>query len=729
MSVRLAVLAVLGLSAAASLNARDAKANEAALADEAQPAEDALGTVVVTAQRRAENVEKVPISVAAVSGDALASTGINNTQELANSVPGLNISNNVGNSTVFIRGIGTTALSVENDVGIYVDGVYITSQTASLLNLSNIDHVEILKGPQGTLFGRNAVGGALQIVTKDPSHQPTADISVGYANYDTVTANAYGATGITDNLATDVAFYYSNQGNGWGHNLTTDQPTFRARQIQVRNKWVLTPTETTKISLSLDYANNRNELGAGWQFFPGRFGVDGKSTYAGFYNTWGDGLSQNSSQQHGETLRIDQDLGWARAVSITADRGSTNRNFIDQDATPLPVVEGGPTPQNDQSFSQELQLLSPDNASKVKWIFGAYYLHDKYYTPGFNIQVGTTTHETLFVEEPTNSYATFGQATVEILPDTHFTAGLRYTDDEKSVTGVTFLNGTQLPPIPGTTDPSHQKASFNKLTYRAVLDHQITPELFGYVSYDTGFKSGQFNLISYAAPAIQPEDLTAWQAGLKSELLDHHLRLNVAGFLYNYTNIQITQTKTGTVELLNAAAAKIYGLDVDFDALIVSDLRVQGALDVLHGYYTNFPDAPSYIPAVDPVTGLPRGGNVLSTIANARGKDTVHSPRATAYLAGDYSFALPQGRVELNANLSYSDGYFWDPDNRLEQPSYILLGAFAKWLPTNGKWDVRVWGNNLTDRRYYSYESAFSLGDIGSGAPPRTYGITGTVHF
>jgi iron complex outermembrane receptor protein len=391
------------------------------------------------------------------------------------------------------------------------------------------------------------------------------------------------------------------------------------------------------------------------------------------------------------------------------------------------VVEAAPR-ENDKSYSEELQLLSADN-SAVQWIVGAFALYDKFYTPGFGIAVGTTTNELLVVNEPTTSYAGFGQATVEIAANTHLTTGLRYTDDHKSISGQTSINDEVLPPtIPGVTSPASQSNTFSKLTYRIVLDHQFMPDLFGYVSYDTGFKSGQYNLISYADPAVRPEALDAWQAGIKSELMDHRLRINLAGFHYKYSDIQITEVVTGGTQLLNAAAAEIYGADADFNAIITADFKVQGSAEWLHGRYTNFPSAPSYVPTFSPVTGLPVGGNTLVTI-NATGNTTVHSPDATAYLASDYTIPFAVGRLELNGSVSYNSGYYWDPDNRLKQPSYALLGAFVKWSPDRQNWDLRVWGNNLTDKKYYAFESAYSLGDVYSPAAPATYGITATYHF
>jgi iron complex outermembrane receptor protein len=694
----------------------------------AAPDEDQLQPITVTAERRSENSQKVPISIVAISNDTLVSQGITNVSELQNAVPGLNVTTQVGNTQVYIRGIGAQATAVENDVGIYVDGVYVASQLASLLNLSNIDHIEILKGPQGTLFGRNAIGGALSIVTKDPSQTAAADISIGYANYDTVTTNFYGTTGISENLATDLALYYSDQGNGWGRDLTTGQPTFRDREIQLRNKWLFTPTDGTRISLGFDYSNAYSELGSNYAFLPGAVGLDGVSTYAGFYNTLSGGPTYNSDEQYGSTLRIDQDFSWARGVSITGYRASRDNAYVDQDATPLPIFQVGPGIIDDTTYTEELQLLSLDS-SKVKWIVGAFYLNDKFYlpppAPGFNINVPGATIN-LRVNDPTKSYAGFGQATAEILPATNLTVGLRYTYDDKSIAGETYINDM-------FAAGASQRAIFSKVTYRASLDHQFTSDILGYVSFDTGFKSGQFDPFNYNEHAVKPEQLNAGQAGLKSDFLDHRLRLNVAGFYYDYNNIQLSQNivsgTSGTTVLLNAARATMYGLDVDSSALLTSNLKVDGSLSLLHGRYDNFPNAPSYVPTVSPVTGLPTGGDSLATIANAKGTPTIESPDVTAYLAVDYTVPLAPGKLEFNVNASYDAGFYWQPDDRLKQPSYTLLGAYVKWASAGGRWDVRVWGKNLTNARYYEYEQAFSSGDVGSSAPPATYGVTFGVHL
>ena len=234
---------------------------------------DSLQEVVVTAQRRSENLQNVPIAISTISGQTLAETGISNVESLQAGVPGLNIAMDTGNTKIFLRGVGTTAVATDNSVGVYVDGVYISAQASSFLNLSNIDHVEVLKGPQGTLFGRNTTGGVVQVVTKTPSFDPAADFSIGYGNYNTVTTNFYGTTKVADKLAADISIYFNDQIDSPGMNITTGSKNiFANHAFMVRNKWLYQPTDDTTITLALDYSRDRQATGIVWSFLPGSIG-------------------------------------------------------------------------------------------------------------------------------------------------------------------------------------------------------------------------------------------------------------------------------------------------------------------------------------------------------------------------------------------------------------------------------------------------------------------------
>jgi iron complex outermembrane receptor protein len=678
---------------------------------------DSLAEVVVVAQRRTENAQTVPIAISAISGDTLAQTfGVNNIETLQQAVPGLNISMDTGNTKIFLRGVGTTAVATDNSVGVYVDGVYVAAQAASFMNLANIDHVEVDKGPQGTLFGRNTTGGVVQIVTKTPSSTPSADLTLGYGNYNTFTLNLYGTSGIAPNLAADFAFYYNNQLDSPGMNVTTGAKNiFRQNTQVIRNKWLWTPTDGTTVTLALDYTQDRQANGIVWSFLPGAVGVDDKTTYLGFYNTASDLDNHWTDRNYGASLRVEQDLGWSRLVSITGARDSLNIHTLDQDATPLHLIDANPLPELDETLTQELQLQSPVGNERFKWIVGLYYMNDRFASLPLVINEGdyspsglTYTMVDVYVRESTRSYAEFGQATWEFLPGTHLTLGGRNTDDTKSVGGNTLVDGF---------DAVHgrQTADFSKVTYRAVLDRQFTPDILGYVSWNTGFKSGQYSLVNFTEPPVKPEVLTAYETGFKTEFLYRRLRVNASAFDYKYRDIQVQEVVVGGTQLVNAAQATIYGLDLEINAKLTRSLSLQASLEWLHARYTDFPNDPSYVPAR-------AGGNDLITI-NGAGFHMSNAPDFSAYGAANYTMAVAGGMLDVNVNGSYNSGYYWDPDNRLRQPAFALLGGYAKWTDGEGKWSYRLWGNNVTSRHYYPYEDAFAFGDIYSPAMPATYGV------
>ena len=678
---------------------------------------DSLAEVVVTAQRRTENAQKVPITISVVSGDTLAETfGVNNIETLQQAVPGLNISMDTANTKIFLRGVGTNAVATDNSVGVYVDGVYIAAQGASFMNLANIDHVEVDKGPQGTLFGRNTTGGVVQIVTKTPSSTPSADLTFGYGNYNTFTLNLYGTSAIAPNLAADFAYYYNNQPDSPGVNVTTGTNNIFRQNVEViRNKWLARPTDATAVTLALDYTQDRQATGTVWSFLPGATGVDDKTTYVGFYNTASNLDNHWTDRNYGASLRVEQEFGWSRLVSITGARDSLNIHALDQDATPLHLVDANPLPELDETITQELQLQSAVGNEKFKWIVGLFYMDDHFASLPLVIKEGdyspsglTYTVVDVYVREPTRSYAEFGQVTWKFLPDTHLTLGVRNTDDTKGIGGNTLIDGFDA--VHGS-----QTADFSKVTYRVALDRQFTRDILGYVSWNTGFKSGQYSLVNFTEPPVKPETLSAFEIGIKTEFIDRRLRVNASAFDYKYRDIQVQEVVVGGTQLVNAAQATIYGLDLDTNAKLTGSLSLRASLEWLHPRYTNFPNDPSYVPA-------PAGGNDLITI-NGAGLHMTNAPDFSAYGAADYTTAVAGGMLDVNLNESYSSGYYWDPDNRLRQPAFALLGCYVKWTDGEGKWSYRLWANNVTSRHYYTYEDAFAFGDIYSPAMPTAYGL------
>jgi iron complex outermembrane receptor protein len=677
---------------------------------------DPLTEVIVTAQRRAENAQKVPIAISVISGETLAQTfGVDNIETLQESVPGLRISMDTGNTKLFLRGVGTTAVATDNSVGVYVDGIYIASQGSSFMNLANIDYVEVDKGPQGTLFGRNTTGGVVQIVTKTPSSAPSADLSFGYGNYNSFTFNFYGTGSIAPRLAADFAYYYNNQLDSPGRNLTTGAKNiFRQNTEVIRSKWLWTPTNATTVALALDYTQDRQASGIVWSFLPGAVGVDDKTAYVGFYNTASDLDNHWTDRNYGASLRVEQDFDWSLLVSITGARDSLNIHTLDQDATALRLVDATPLPELDKTLTQELELRSL-MVDRLKWIVGLYYMDDRSASLPLVINEGaygtsgvTYTMLDIYVREPTRSYAEFGQATWEFLPNNHLTLGVRNTGDTKSVRGDTLVDGFDAM-------RGRQTVNFSKVTYRSVLDRQFTPDILGYISWNTGFKSGQYSLVNFAEPPVRPELLSAYETGFKTEFIGRRLRVNASAFDYRYQDIQVQEVVVGGTQLVNAAQASIYGFDLDINAKLTPILSLQASLEWLHARYTNFPNDPSYVPA-------PTGGNALTTI-NGAGLHMANAPDFSAYVAANFTKGMAGGMLDVNVNGSYNSGYYWNPDDRLRQPSSLLLGGYVKWTDGEGRWSGRLWGNNVTSRHYYTYGDANAFGNIYSPAMPATYGV------
>jgi iron complex outermembrane receptor protein len=669
-----------------------------------------LAEITVTAQKRVERAQDVPISDSTVSASEALRRGITDTTSLQMAVPGLVIDHTANEGNIFIRGVGTNLFgpSSEQTVAVYVDGVYMPSPEANLFSFNNIDRVEVLKGPQGTLFGRNTTGGVVQIITKDPSTTFGGDVSVGYANYDTVTSQGYLTGGVLPDLAADLAVMYENQGVGWGHNFTTGRENgIEAKNnYAVRSKWKFTPSDATTLKLIVDYSRQYSNYA--YQVVPGvHSAVVPTVTYPGPYNALGDLNDFELEREKGASLQLDQDAQIFRIVNILSYRHTEVGYFLDQDDTPAVAADLN-LPSIAHDWTEEFQIHSLDS-SRIKWLLGGFF-YDAYaaYTP-VNIDDGAVVIDDY---QKTRSPAGFGQATIPLIADTNLTAGARYTSEHQSFSGTTFVGGTNL-----GTFPSSQ--TFSKTTWRIALDHHFTSDVMAYLSANRGFKSGGYNMITVAGTdSFLPETLDAYELGLKSEMLDHRVRVNVAAFWYNYSNIQIEVPVTGGTTTVNGPKARIKGLEGQIDAKPIEPLTLSAGVTVLDGKYTEYPNA------------LSIGSEGQSNVIDATGHYLVGAPKATGNLSAAYLIRLPGGKLEPNISARYDDGYFFYADNRLSQPSYTVVNATLTWYSLDDRWNVQAWGKNLNNALYYEGRSEQGgLGDAQRQAPPRTYGVTFRMKF
>ena len=554
-----------------------------------------LQEVVVTAQRRSERLQQVPIAVTAVTAAELVASGVTDTTRLNTVAPGLNLRSSFGSLLPSIRGVGTSSNVVENPVGFYVDGVYYPNQRDALRDLLDISQVAVLKGPQGTLFGRNSTAGVIQITTRAPTQDFHGDASAELDNYETGKATVYVTGGITDRLAGSLAAEYLTQGEGWGHDYGTGADSYKLEhQWALRGKLLFKPREGTEMTLILDY-QDRLIRGSSYQPAPGtQFSYPGVGPLENQYDTYSGVNSQNAFRGGGVSLNIEQQLPFAKLVSITSYRRGVGQTRFDDSGvkTPYFIFDSSDNPNED--YTQEIQLVSPK--AKFNWVTGVYYFHSSLATlpttrefSGFLAPLPTSAFQTnTFGTEVAESVAPFAQADYEILPQTKLTFGARYTYEDRNFNGrlVANLKNGAMPVTTRTGD-----IRIYKTTVRAALDHQFTDNILGYLSYNTGIKSGGFNVLNITNPAYLPEELTAYEAGLKTEFFDKRARINLAGFYYDYNNIQVIQFTNGVQSIVNGAGAEVYGLDVDYAYEITRGLRVSGGFEVEHAEFTSFPGA------------------------------------------------------------------------------------------------------------------------------------------
>jgi iron complex outermembrane receptor protein len=676
-----------------------------------------LGEIVVTAQRRSQSLQDIPIAVAAVTADDLQSRGMTDTRSLSTSVPSLTLSENGVSVTPFLRGVGSNQSNPNDEpsVATYVDGVYIPSVTGNIFSFNNVERIEVLRGPQGTLFGRNATGGVIQIVTRDPRHDPGLDLDVGYGNYDTLNVSGYATTGLGDNLAADLAVIYNNNFDGYGRDIVRNQDIFRREEFAARTKWLWTPGSRTELRLSLNYSH-LNSTGTDYQLAPGVIGIDGVSTYPGKRRTATDFQNVGDNEVYGGSLRIDQDLDFARLVSITGYRHVVGDFQLDQDASPTPLVLAFIN-QFARNWSQEVQLLAP-TGSRIDWLVGGYYFNARYaYTPltieGLAALPFTRIDE--FGSQNTESMSAYGQATAPLGASTRLTLGLRYTHEKQTTTGRAEGDGIVI--VPETP----QRQSFDRLTWRVALDHRFSPDVLGYVSYNRGIKSGGFNMINAGTPGYRPEVLDAFEGGLKTEFANRRIRINGAVYYYDYQDIQVFSiTGGGAVLTQNAAAAQVYGLDLDLAWRVTRRFQLAAAFGYIHSEYTDFPNATFTPPS--PLDGP-------QYLGDATGNELIYAPHFTFNVSGDYAIPTSIGEFRVNGTLAYRDSVYVTADNRLQIPAYTLVNASVGWTSPSERFGIRLWARNLFNEDYYANRTEQALGDIQYLAPPRTVGVTFSVHM
>lgn len=717
-SLRLPATAALALATAiSSINVQAQTAG-----DTSSRQARTLEEVVVTAQRREENLRDVPISVVAIGGNILSQGGVDGTSALPQMVPSVQLVRSGPSGMFFVRGVGNTSggTGEEGANALYVDGVFLPDLKQSILKFNNIERIEVLKGPQGTLFGRNSSGGLINVITREPGDNFVADIKLGTGSYDTQTAQAYIAGPLTDNLSADIALTSTNQGKGWGKNLATGNDVGKGWDWGVRSKWVWRPNDSTKISASGEYTKQSDDFTSAFRLSPESLGMmPGAGSFtppSDPYDTNTLDKQFNDQENLGFNLTAEFDLDWATLTSITGYRDNKNLSSLDPDTGPAPLYHIN-IHSTTESWQQELRLSS--NATEpLSWQTGMFFLRaestlEPQQSSGLLLSAvggGSDVHSTM----TTWSSSVFGEVSYALTDATTLTAGLRYTLDKQSLHGEESYFNPALPVV-SVRDTEDDE----EVTYRLALRHDLTDNINVYASYNRGYKSGEYSMSAFTQPRVNPQLIDAYEVGMKSELLENRLRLNLSLFHYDISEYQVrAATDVGAnAVLLNAAEVDVNGLELEVEALLFDGLRLFGSVTLLDSEFSDFPFAPYTVPNPTNV------GGAATIIQSAKGNDTPLAPEVTGTLGIQYTMAVGEGQLDMNLLYSYNDGYAYEPDNRLQQPSFEVVNASVVYQMTP-QWGVEVWGKNLTDETYYVQKLGSALADVAVAAAPRTFGIS-----
>ncbi|MDC7812756.1 TonB-dependent receptor [Sphingomonas koreensis] len=724
-----------------ALAAMPALAQEApaASAEEAAPA--AEGEIVVTARRREESLIDVPISMSVVSGDSLVKSGAADITALQDKTPNLTLQIARGsNSTLiaFSRGVGQQdpLWGFEPGVALYIDDVYVARPQGAVLDIFDVERVEVLRGPQGTLYGRNTIGGAVKYVTRRLGHDYKASARVSYGSYNQVdlVGQVVVPVGDTLSLGAAVAQYWRD---GFGTNLTTGAEHYNKDVFAARLSAEFTPSDTIFIRVAGDRVLDRSNPRHGTRLLPN--GTDPIYAPTGdVYDTRAGIGDRNRVETRGLSVTGEVNLSDALTFkTITSWRDGSTDTVIDFDNTILPTLDV-PAEYSDRQFTQELQLLY--EGDRIQGVFGVYYLNGRA-SGAFDTVLGALNTTTLTAGEVfTKSYAAFGDFSFDVTDQFKISAGLRYTRDEK--TGTVFrrnYTGIRSPrfgnaaAVPGLIRSDYTNSrDFEKLTPRVSLSYEPRQDLNFYASYGKGFKSGGFDMRGDAiltpttVNGYKPETIDSYELGMKGAFLDRTLFVNIAGFYSNYKDqqvtIQVPALPSGIASFVdNAGKGEIYGFE--FEARVVPSRNLSASL-VLGYTHADYKEFFTYI----------GGGTTPVDVSDQRAFQ--NTPEWTANASVTWSEDLAGGTIAFTPSVSLrSDTQMFElATPALDQDGYALVDASLNWTSAGGRYRIGVAARNLTDARYrvggYNFPGAlFGNSVIGYYGPPRTFTGTFEVKF
>lgn len=717
----------------------------AVLAQDKSEAQDAGGIeeIVVTAQKTSESLQRVPIAVTAVSGAALERAQIKDIQGLANSIPNVQINSfsNSPDSAVFtIRGVGVNDADpyVGTTVSVVVDGVPVGVNTGALLSLFDIERVEILRGPQGTLFGANTTGGVVNVVTKQPTGEFGGEAQVVYGNYNRLDLNAAINVPIAEGVAGKVSVLHT--GSDGFFRAYSDGRRLGKRDMTSLRGYLKVTSGAYDATLIGEYGRTRNDGQTGVMIAgPGELFYDPVETGSGFNFRRGQSDDQpnyNHRDTYALTLTQNLETGVGDLVSISSYREYKNDLYSDDDAQTAVLLQTRRV-SNQHQFSQELRLHA-DLTDSIKMIVGGFYFDQEYdltqgtKLDGFLLGLG----QPQFQHQKNWSISGFAQVYAQLTDTLRLQGGIRYSHEKTSAISTTANSFTTVegghasfndPIIPGSLIVATGAKAWNNVGYKIGLDWQATDSVLVYGYHARGFKSGGFTgriAVAQDIGPFDPEHLDTYEAGIKADLLDRHLRLNLAAFYNNYKDMQVTQNLTyldgkNSAAIRNAGGAKTKGFELEATVIPVDGVTLNGAIAYLDAYYTKYD---TFV--------LDGEGNTVAV--SYAGNRLMNAPKWNASAGFTVKQPLGSGDITATGQYTYTSSKFTaftDRPTELVKP-VSLVNATLSWAPSDEQWSIGVWGRNLFNEKYYGQKlTLVGIGTLASLGNPREYGVDFKVRW
>ncbi|OYY91635.1 MAG: TonB-dependent receptor [Sphingomonas sp. 28-66-16] len=723
-----------------------------------------LEDIIVTAQRRDENLQKAAIAVSAVAGSTLTNASVTQATDLTRLIPSIQVAPASALTQIYLRGVGTFGSNAfaEQGVAFNLDGVYLSRPAAPAGLFYDLERIEVLKGPQGTLYGRNATGGAINVITAKPKiGESSGYLNAEYGNYNTIKGSGAVNLALGDDAAFRVSGQYAKH-DGYFSDGYDDEDT-----QAVRGQLKFDPGAGFNALLSVDYAHVGGK-GSGGTILPllagnTRLGPSDPRVIAEYLSrpptapvpqivARGDGYQDNSF--FGAAITLNADLGFAKLTVIPAYR-TTDLDYVGYASSFLIDV-------TEKSNQMSLETRLSSQSGPINWVVGGYYFGEDVSANQFFNQASNGT--TIVSKLTTESYALFGQATYSLTNAFRVTGGIRYTSDNKTQNTeahtrpfVGFVPGVfplvpiilDLPSFP-TTD-----VTFSKVTWKAGVEYDLGPRSLLYASVSTGFKSG----VLFSATGLnysKPETLMAYTIGSKNRFFDNKLQLNIEAFYWDYKDqqishlgpVQVAATPGGPIfgpvfTTENAGAATIYGVEAELLFQPTRNDLFSANIQYLH---TNYDTLKYQFYSTDgsaPVVGCPAtpttqiGATPAARIYNVdcSGRPVVNAPKLTLNAGYQHTFDMGSaGRFLAGADTRIESSRYLSIDFLAlgRQGAYTATNAHLTYETANGKYSITGFVNNIEDSLIYSnsFQSPVKSGTIYNQIrPPRTFGVRAGVKF